>query len=88
MNEQRDFRPQLCGVVGKDLTLARETAKLFCELCASVTSRMEESVTLSPHESEAREKLCRIGREGLEEARLLGELAVALGARAKGRRQA
>ncbi len=86
MNEQREFRPQLCGVVGKDLALSREAAHLFCELCASVGARMEESVTLPSCESEARERLFSIGREGLEEARLLGELAVALGARGRARR--
>lgn len=85
MNEQREFRPQLCGVVGKDMALSRELSLLFRELIASVGARMEESVTLPPCESEAREALYSIGRKGLEEARMLGDLAVALGTPRRGR---
>lgn len=80
MNREREFRPQLSGVVAKDFLLAGELSRILGGVLASVTECIEESVRHS-EDRESGEALARAAHDALEEARLLGELCVALGAR-------
>lgn len=85
MNRENEFRPRLSGVVARDLSLSRETAGILRELLLSVGTLLEDSLRLDGEESEARGTLERLSHETLEEARLLGELTLALGVTRRGK---
>lgn len=78
MNESV-FRPRLSGVVAKDLALSRRVMRAVREALTASTARMEEYGGIAEEEREARELLCRLSASALEEARMLEELAAALG---------
>lgn len=84
MNGERDFRPQLSGVVAKDFLLAGELSRIFAGLLSSSALCMRESVECAG-DRERGDALARAAHDALEEARLLGELALALGVRRRRR---